>query len=87
MLLYFFVIIVPISSSLIGGNSTLVADQVTLVDARPVTFVDVSFCCRGVNISCSFRIVLLVFVPWSKKGVGGCGFFSITMKSLVALAS
>ena len=32
-------------------------------------------------------MALLIFVPWSRTGVGGFGFFSIAMRSSVALAS
>ena len=28
-----------------------------------------------------------VFVPWSRNGVSGCGFFSISIRFLVALAN
>ena len=72
-------VIVPILSISIVGNSTLVTAWVTLVDAHPLTLVDALFYCCGMHMLFSFQMVFLVFVPWSKNVVGGCGFFSITM--------
>ena len=52
------------------------------------TLVDLAlFLCLGVNIFCNSLIVLFVFVPWSKNGVGGCDFCKISTRSSVALAN